>query len=174
MSRSRIPEGEVAPSVAAPWRANSASIVLWRALAIQTSGIYAYSDDEKFFATGVGAEWFKHRYGTSLPGADSEIRGPHPVRYSTLFSRDPQPTIHDATRMNQSFAWAAGGVVSTTTDLNRFFAALFGGHVLPGAQLREMLTTVPTEGAGWIPGTRYGLGIFEQKLPCGTTGFSGI
>ncbi|MEU1725306.1 serine hydrolase domain-containing protein [Nonomuraea sp. NPDC005692] len=202
-----------------------------RQLLNQTSGIFAYTDDEKFFNTGGGAEWFKHRFdtytpqqlvkialahpptgepggrfkysntnyilaamivekatgrtfdqelnrtvirplrlnGTSLPGADPGIRGPHPVHYSILFSRDPQPTVHDATRMNQSFAWAAGGLISTTTDLNRFFAALFGGRVLPGAQLREMLTTVSTEGAGWIPGTRYGLGIFEQKLPCGTS-----
>ncbi|MFC4117259.1 serine hydrolase domain-containing protein [Nonomuraea zeae] len=202
-----------------------------RQLLNQTSGIYAYSDDEEFFATGVGAEWFKHRYdtytpqqlvkialahpptgepgqrfkysntnyilaamivekatgrtfeqeldrtvirplrltGTYLPGTAAKIRGPHPVHYSTLFSRDPQPTIYDATQMNQSFAWSAGGVISTATDLNRFFAALFGGRVLPPAQLREMLTTVSTEGANWIPGTRYGLGIFEQELPCGTT-----
>lgn len=200
-----------------------------RQLLNQTSGIYAYSDDEEFFATGVGPEWFKHRYdtytpqqlvktalahpptgepgqrfkysntnyilaamivekatgrlfgqelirtvirplrlsGTSLPGTASKIRGPHPVHYSILFSRDPQPTIYDATQMNQSFAWSAGGIISTTTDLNRFFAALFGGRVLPAAQLREMLTTVPTE--GWIPGTRYGLGVFEQELPCGTS-----
>ncbi|MFI7452384.1 serine hydrolase domain-containing protein [Nonomuraea sp. NPDC049714] len=69
--------------------------------------------------------------GTSLPGTASKIRGPHPVHYSILFSRDPQPTIYDATQMNQSFAWSAGGIISTATDLNRFFAALFGGRVLP-------------------------------------------
>ncbi|MBN6058122.1 beta-lactamase family protein [Nonomuraea sp. RK-328] len=107
--------------------------------------------------------------GTSLPGTDPTIRGPHPVHYSVLFSADPQPEIHDATEMNQSFAWAAGGMISTTTDLNRFFSALLGGRLLPAAQLREMLTTVPTDGSGWIPGTRYGLGIFEQELPCGVT-----
>ncbi|MEU8324337.1 serine hydrolase domain-containing protein [Nonomuraea sp. NPDC048881] len=202
-----------------------------RQLLNQTSGIFAYTDDEKFVGTGGGEEWFKHRFdtytpeqlvrialahpptgepgrrfkysntnyilaamivekatgrtfeqeldrtvirplrlnGTSLPGADPGIRGPHPVHYSILFSRDPQPTVYDATRMSQSFAWAAGGLISTTTDLNRFFAALFGGRVLPGAQLREMLTTVSTEGAGWIPDTRYGLGVFEQKLPCGAS-----
>ncbi|MEV4107890.1 serine hydrolase domain-containing protein [Nonomuraea sp. NPDC049695] len=202
-----------------------------RQLLNQTSGIYAYTNDEEFFAKGVGEEWFKHRYdtytpeqlvkvalahpptgtpgqrftysntnyilaamivekatgrtftqeldrtvirplglsGTSLPGADPKIRGPHPVHYSILFSRDPQPTIYDATKMNQSFAWAAGGIISTTTDLNRFFGALFGGRVLPAAQLREMLTTVPTEGSNWIPNTRYGLGVFEQELPCGVT-----
>lgn len=202
-----------------------------RQLLNQTSGIYAYSDDEEFFKQGVGQEWFKHRYdthtpeqlvkialahpptgapgerfkysntnyilaamivekatgrtfkqelnrtvirplgltGTSLPGTHPKIRGPHPVHYSILFSRDPQPTIYDATEMNQSFAWAAGGVISTTTDLNRFFTALLGGRVLPTARLREMLTTVPTDGSGWIPKTRYGLGIFQQQLPCGVT-----
>lgn len=202
-----------------------------RQLLNQTSGIYAYSDDEEFFKQGVGQEWFKHRYdthtpeqlvkialahpptgapgerfkysntnyilaamivekatgrtfkqelnrtvirplgltGTSLPGTNPKIRGPHPVHYSILFSRDPQPTIYDATEMNQSFAWAAGGVISTTTDLNRFFTALLGGRVLPTARLREMLTTVPTDGSGWIPKTRYGLGIFQQQLPCGVT-----
>ncbi|GAA3181073.1 serine hydrolase domain-containing protein [Nonomuraea roseoviolacea] len=107
--------------------------------------------------------------GTSLPGTDPTIRGPHPVHYSTLFSTDPQPQIHDTTEMNQSFAWTAGGMISTTTDLNRFFSALLGGRLLPAAQLQEMLTTVPTDGSGWIPGTRYGLGVFEQKLPCGVT-----
>ncbi|MEV0200006.1 serine hydrolase domain-containing protein [Nonomuraea sp. NPDC050691] len=202
-----------------------------RQLLNQTSGIYAYTDDEDFFRQGVGEEWFKHRYdthtpeqlvkvalahpptnepgqrfkysntnyilaamiaekatgktfeqeldrtvirplrltGTSLPGADPKIGGLHPVHYSVLFSSAPQPTVYDATRMNQSFAWAAGGVISTTGDLNRFFTALLGGRVLPAAQLREMLTTVATDGSGWIPGTRYGLGIFEQKLACGVT-----
>jgi D-alanyl-D-alanine carboxypeptidase len=107
--------------------------------------------------------------GTYLPGNDPEIRGPHPVHYSTLFVQQPNPTIHDATVMNQSFAWSAGGVVSTATDLNRFFSALLGGRLLPAAQLAQMLTTVSTEGSGWIPATRYGLGVFEQTLSCGVT-----
>ncbi|WP_431926645.1 serine hydrolase domain-containing protein [Nonomuraea jabiensis] len=110
-----------------------------------------------------------HLTGTSLPGTDPKIRGPHPVHYSTLFSQDPNPTIHDATEMNQSFAWTAGGMISTTSDLNRFFSALFGGRLLPAAQLREMLTTVSTDGSSWIPDTRYGLGIYTQKLPCGVS-----
>ncbi|MEW1836338.1 serine hydrolase domain-containing protein [Nonomuraea angiospora] len=107
--------------------------------------------------------------GTSLPGTDPKVRGPHPVHYSTLFSQDPNPTIHDATEMNQSFAWTAGGMISTTSDLNRFFSALFGGRLLPAAQLREMLTTVSTDGSSWIPDPRYGLGIYTQKLPCGVS-----
>ncbi|GAA0925868.1 hypothetical protein GCM10009560_27580 [Nonomuraea longicatena] len=107
--------------------------------------------------------------GTSLPGTDPKIRGAHPVHYSTLFSQDPKPAVHDVTDMNQSFSWTAGGAVSTTGDLNRFFTALFSGQLLPQAQLKEMVKTVSTDGAGWIPGTRYGLGVFEQKLSCGVT-----
>jgi D-alanyl-D-alanine carboxypeptidase len=107
--------------------------------------------------------------GTWLPGDEPQIRGPHPVHYSTLFSPDPDPTVHDVTEMNQTYAWSAGGMVSTTADLNRFFGALLGGRLLPAAQLEQMLSTVPTEGAGWIPHTRYGLGIFAQTLTCGTT-----
>lgn len=108
-----------------------------------------------------------HLSGTSLPGTEPAIHGPHPVHYSTLYSQDPDPVVHDATEMNQSFAWTAGGMISTTGDLNRFFSALFGGRLLPAAQLREMLTTVSTDDSGWIPDTRYGLGVFTQRLPCG-------
>jgi len=106
--------------------------------------------------------------GTSLPGLEPTIDGPHPRHYSTLFSSDPEPEIHDATDMNQSFAWTAGGMISTTGDLLRFFRALLSGGLLPPAQQRELLTFTATDGAGWIPGTRYGLGVFTQELPGGT------
>ncbi|TMR96642.1 serine hydrolase domain-containing protein [Nonomuraea basaltis] len=107
---------------------------------------------------------------TYLPGSEAKIRGTHPVHYSTLFSTEPNPKIHDVTEMNQSFAWVAGGIVSTTGDLQRFFSALLGGRLLPPAQQREMFTTVATQGGPpWIPNTRYGLGVFSQKLPCGVT-----
>lgn len=108
--------------------------------------------------------------GTYLPGEDAKIRGTHPVHYSTLFSQDPSPKIHDVSEMNQSFAWAAGGIVSTTGDLQRFFSALLGGRLLQAAEQQEMLTTVATEGGPqWIPNTRYGLGVFSQTLSRGVT-----
>lgn len=58
--------------------------------------------------------------------------------------------------------WAAGGIVSTSGDLQRFFAALLGGEVLGPKLLREMRTLVP---AGSL---RYGLGIAAFSTPCGT------
>jgi D-alanyl-D-alanine carboxypeptidase len=107
--------------------------------------------------------------GTYLPGEEAEVRGPHPRHYSTLFATTPDPEIYDVTEMNQSSTWAAGGMVSTVGDLNRFYQALMAGQLLPPAQQRAMFTTVPTDGSGWIPDTEYGLGVFAQRLPCGTT-----
>ncbi|MFI7708454.1 serine hydrolase domain-containing protein [Nonomuraea sp. NPDC049480] len=108
--------------------------------------------------------------GTYLPGNETRIRGPHPRHYSRLWSADPDAKTYDVTEQNASYAWAAGGVVSTTGDLSRFLAALHDGTLLPPAQQKEIWnTSVSTEGAGWIPGTRYGMGTWQQQLSCGET-----
>jgi hypothetical protein len=65
-----------------------------------------------------------------------------------------------------SIAWAAGAIVSTANDLARFYSLLLAGRLLPAPLLRDMLQTVPTGSGG--PGLGYGLGIFFQRLPCGT------
>ncbi|MEO3854145.1 serine hydrolase domain-containing protein [Acrocarpospora sp. B8E8] len=111
--------------------------------------------------------------GTYLPGTDKTIRDPHARHYSKLGETDPDAEIHDVTEMDLSWAWAAGGMISTTSDLHRFLSALLRGRLLPPAQQKEMFTTVPTDGSGWVPGTRYGLGIYSQKLPCGVTLWGG-
>ena len=59
------------------------------------------------------------------------------------------------------WAWAAGGIVSTADDVQRFFAELLRGRVLSPALLHEMETLVP---AGR---QRYGLGIATFPTPCG-------
>lgn len=104
--------------------------------------------------------------GTYMPD-DPAVRGTHGRFYSKLYSTDPDAAIHDATEIDPSPFWAAGGMISTVGDLNRFFAALLGGRLLPPAQQGEMFTTVPTK--DWIPDTMYGLGISSVKLSCGVT-----
>jgi hypothetical protein len=42
-----------------------------------------------------------------------------------------------------SWAWAAGEMISTPEDLNRFYQALLTGRVLRSDLLAEMLTTAP-------------------------------
>ncbi|MFT2019381.1 serine hydrolase domain-containing protein [Streptomyces sp. 796.1] len=102
---------------------------------------------------------------TSFPGTGSRLPRPHGRAYSKL-STDPKAPIHDVTRLNPSVAWASGEVVTTTADLNRFYVALLRGHLLPAAELAQMKTTVPV--ADGVP-LRYGLGLMEWRLSCGTT-----
>jgi len=94
---------------------------------------------------------------TVLPRDDDRIHGPHARGYWAI---DGKPV--DITRFNPSVFWAEGNLVSTTKDLDTFFAALVGGRLLRPAQQRELTTTTAVS-----PG--YGLGVSIQVLPCGTT-----
>ncbi|GAA3481212.1 serine hydrolase domain-containing protein [Streptomyces yanii] len=100
-----------------------------------------------------------HLTGTSLPGARTGLPAPHGRGYS----RDPADgTLRDVTVLDPRTAGAAGELISTLADLNRFYAALLGGRLLPPAQLSTLLNTVTTHGV-------YGMGIYPQKLSCGST-----
>jgi D-alanyl-D-alanine carboxypeptidase len=96
---------------------------------------------------------------TSLPGTSPWIRGPHPHGYVPT-EQDDQPRLLDYTEMNPSVFGAAGELISTTADLDRFFAALLGGRLLPRHLLHEMTTP-------GITGGRYGLGLFLRDTSCG-------
>ncbi|MEU1390896.1 MULTISPECIES: serine hydrolase domain-containing protein [unclassified Nonomuraea] len=108
--------------------------------------------------------------GTHVPGGEEvRIRGPHARHYSTLYSQEPKPTIYDVTELNPSAGWAAGNIISTAADLDRFFTALLKGRLLPQAQQRQMFAANPVPDGKWIPNTTYGLGMSSVKLSCGTT-----
>ncbi len=92
--------------------------------------------------------------GTSFPGARRSLPAPHGRAYAADGS--------DVTRLDPRVAGAAGELVTTLADLDRFYAALLGGRLLPSHWLREMLDTRAAHGA-------YGMGLFPVKLPCGTT-----
>ncbi|GAA1593704.1 serine hydrolase domain-containing protein [Kribbella sancticallisti] len=102
-----------------------------------------------------------HLHGTSMPGTDRKIRGPHlngyvPIRYND----NEAPQLVDFTAMNPSLFGAGGELISTTKDLNRFFKALLTGDLLPPHLLDEMKT----------PGTKngtYGLGLAWRDTTCG-------
>ncbi|SEQ35506.1 D-alanyl-D-alanine carboxypeptidase [Lentzea xinjiangensis] len=92
---------------------------------------------------------------------EQDIRGRHPRGYQR--NRTTGELV-DFTRMDPSWGWAAGQLVSTPGDLNTFLLALLGGKLLEPAQLAELRTTVPTS-AGSAQG--YGLGVFSLPLSCG-------
>lgn len=103
---------------------------------------------------------------TYFPGAgDERIREAHPQSY---FAAKPGAPLENITEMDPSWGWAAGQVISTPGDLNRFFTALFDGKLLKHAQLAQMRTTVKVPDAvGLGPGARYGLGVTSTPLSCG-------
>jgi D-alanyl-D-alanine carboxypeptidase len=56
-------------------------------------------------------------------------------------------------------------MVSTPSDLNRFWRELLAGRLLPHRMLTEMKTAVPAPEFG--PGLAYGLGLIRIPLSCG-------
>jgi len=101
---------------------------------------------------------------TFLPGNSSVIPGTKHARgYIQL---DGASETKDVTYYNPSMGSSAGDMISTADDLNKFFSYLLGGKLLKEQQLKQMLTTVPT---GEAELGRYGLGIYETKLPNGVS-----
>ena len=62
---------------------------------------------------------------------------------------------------------AAGAVISTPTELSRFFSAVLGGKLFSQHQLKQMKTTVDLPADFPLKGG-YGLGLFKIDSPCGT------
>ncbi|WP_443051470.1 serine hydrolase domain-containing protein [Streptomyces sp. NBC_00234] len=91
------------------------------------------------------------------------IRERHPRGY---YQDSADAPLIDATEWDPSWAWAAGQMVSTGSDLNRFFTALLAGRLLSEAQLDQMRTTVPAS-YPFPAGARYGLGLVSTPLSCG-------
>lgn len=101
-------------------------------------------------------------YDSYLPGAQRWIRGAH-LRAYVPWS---DGTLRDFTAYDMSWAWASCDLVSSASDLNRFYRALLGGQLLEPGLLREMKTTVPMSPA-YPAYAGYGLGLFWLAGPCG-------
>ncbi|MEW1634926.1 serine hydrolase domain-containing protein [Streptomyces sp. NPDC093801] len=91
---------------------------------------------------------------------DRGIREAHPRAYHQDVVGGP---LRDVTEIDPSAAWAAGQMVSTNSDLNRFFGALLEGDLLEPEQQAEMMRTVPVGDSG----AGYGLGLMSRPLSCG-------
>ena len=98
---------------------------------------------------------------TSFPYASPNL--PEPFAHGYLLNQPAAPGPVDITVISPSWAWAAGGIVSTARDVARFYSALLAGRLLPAPLLRQMMTTVSIPSGG-----DYGLGIISGPFPCGT------
>ncbi|MEU6237937.1 serine hydrolase domain-containing protein [Kitasatospora sp. NPDC047058] len=96
-----------------------------------------------------------HLDDTAFPGSETGLGGPHAHAYLGMPAGPA-----DITRLNPTVVDAAGNGISTTSDLDRFHAALFGGKLLRSAETAALTDTVPTT----IEGARYGLGVVRIDL----------
>ncbi|WP_410640081.1 serine hydrolase domain-containing protein [Amycolatopsis sp. lyj-346] len=100
-------------------------------------------------------------HDTYLPRrGDERLPAPHATGYVPIAGK-----LVDFSDFDATIAWAAGGLVSTPADLNRFYAALLSGRLLRPAELAEMQRTVPADLG--VPGAGYGLGLGTIPMSCG-------
>ncbi|MEV0278341.1 serine hydrolase domain-containing protein [Streptomyces sp. NPDC050610] len=140
------------------WKYSNTNYILAGMIVDKAAG-HSYADEiERRIIEPLGL------HSTTLPGTSARMPSPHGRAYSPL-TAEPNAKIHDVTELNPSWGGAAGEIISTTGDLNRFYRALLGGDLLPAAQQKELLTTVAVDPANTV--FRYGLGVAWAKLPCG-------
>ena len=103
---------------------------------------------------------------TYFPGnGEKKIRGSHPQGYHI----NGEGKLEDVTDLDTSLTWAAGGMVSTPSELNTFFQAVFDGRLLTQASIDEMKNGAVDASSYLGPGTVYGLGLIGTPLSCGGT-----
>jgi D-alanyl-D-alanine carboxypeptidase len=106
-----------------------------------------------------------HLSHTYVPGDEPTLRNPHADGYNQFAPGGP---LVDTTLFNPTAADAAGAMITTPTDLARFWQALQSGRLLAPAQMAQMHQTVPEPDLAQIfPGERYGLGITSIPGSCG-------
>ena len=92
---------------------------------------------------------------------EEKIRGTHPQGYHLSAGGK----LEDITEMDPAWAWAAGAMVSTPSELNTFFQAVFDGRLLSQSSIEEMKKGVDMGSGGRV----YGLGLVGTPLSCGGT-----
>ncbi|MFE1791109.1 serine hydrolase domain-containing protein [Streptomyces sp. NPDC059525] len=106
---------------------------------------------------------------TSFPSrTQNRIPGPYNHGYQAVQAADGSRSLVDVSEWNSSSNWAAGDLISTTADLERFTVALFGGRVVPKAQLEEMFTVPDVPDAETGEHAVQTAGLKEFVLPDGT------
>ena len=125
--------------------------------------------------THIGLERYAHQtlFGplrmTSTSFALGRVLGAHAHGYTPLVPPFPAVPggLGDTEPINGSGAWAAGSLVTTAADLDRFYRALFTGRVIPHSLVALMQAARPSPSIPEIDG--YGLGLAQVSYPCGTT-----
>ncbi|GAA4556578.1 serine hydrolase domain-containing protein [Streptomyces collinus] len=101
---------------------------------------------------------------TYFPGTNPRITGPHNHGYQTMRLDDGTTGLRDVSVWGSTDGWAAGDVISTTADLERFTGALFKGRVVRGPLLEEMFTLPEVTDFGTGEPAAYSVGLSMKVL----------
>lgn len=102
---------------------------------------------------------------TSSPGDRPSLPAPYAKGYQQWAPGGP---LTDTTMFNPTVAGAAGNLITTPTDLARFWQALQRGQLLKPRQMAQLHQTVLADTfQDLMPGVRYGLGIMYIPNRCG-------
>ncbi|MEW2505432.1 MULTISPECIES: serine hydrolase domain-containing protein [unclassified Amycolatopsis] len=96
---------------------------------------------------------------TSVPGNDPNLPAPYAHGYQVVNGQ-----LVDLTRMNQSIPWAAGEMISTTADLDKFLVALFQGRLVPKPVLQRMFTVPNVSTFGTDDPAIYSQGLMTSTV----------
>ena len=134
---------------------------------------YRYSNTDNFIAA-LMAEAVTHRPYEHL----LSLAAPVHLTETTLpgGAALPSPYLHGydgkedvSTLLSASLSWAAGGIVSTPADLNRFIRGYAGGKLFGGRVRAAQLRFVAGHSEPPGPGRNAaGLSIFRYRTRCGT------
>jgi D-alanyl-D-alanine carboxypeptidase len=105
------------------------------------------------------------------PITSSAIPDPHAQAYMFGTDFNGVGPLLNVTDWNPSWAWAAGGLISTLHDLEIWVKALATGQLLSAATQQERLTFVDTGGIWLEKPFGYGLGVIDYA---GFVGHSGV
>lgn len=98
---------------------------------------------------------------TELP-AGPRVAGPHSQMYEAWFGMIDPP--RDYSVFDMSWVGLAGSLISTVSDLNRFYGMLLAGQIVSPSSLAQMQQTVPviSQEGNTID---YGLGLHPMAAP---------
>lgn len=98
-----------------------------------------------------------YQFGTNVETIDSYAVPPAQLPKALDGTLKPL----DQTAANPSWAWTAGGAISTPSDLAVYVKALVGGGLLDEATQKLRLDSIQSMGTGTPVGVGYGLGIAQ-------------
>ncbi|MBD0711344.1 MULTISPECIES: serine hydrolase domain-containing protein [unclassified Streptomyces] len=101
---------------------------------------------------------------TYFPRGAAGLAGPYNHGYQTMRLDDGTTGLRDVSVWGTSDAWAAGDLVSTTADLERFVRELFAGRVVRGPLLEEMFTLPKVPDAASGEPAAYSVGLSMKRL----------